>query len=85
MGVSLTVFDSGNRAVLKAVSTVQTVLLMDDTGAAFFYRLLRTDTDTFPTANAGVCNQIPFRSDFSVSDGVAFPENRIYTEIEILD
>lgn len=81
----MTVCNRGNRAVLKAVSAVQTVLLMDDTGTSFLNRLLRADTDTFSTADTFIRNQVSLWRNFSVSNRVAFPENRIHSQIKIFD
>ena len=77
--------DGGNGTILKAVSAVQAVLLMDDAGTALVNRFLRTDTDAFSTADTGVCDEIPFRSGFPISDDVALPEDGIHPQVEILD
>ena len=77
--------NGGNRAILKAISAMQTVFLMYNARGALFNSPLRADTDTFSTTNTGIGNHISFRCNFPVPDCVAFPENRIYAEIEILD
>ena len=54
IALSGSVNDGGNGTILKAVSAVQAVLLMDDAGTALVNRFLRTDTDAFSTADTAV-------------------------------
>mgnify|MGYP005791945805 CR=1 FL=1 len=85
IALSGSVNDGGNGTILKAVSAVQAVLLMDDAGTALVNRFLRTDTDAFSTADTRVRDEIPFRSGFPISDDVALPEDGIHPQVEILD
>ena len=64
---------------------MQAVLLVDDAGTAFVDCFLWADTDTFPTADAGIRDEIPFRSGLPISDDVALPENGIHPQVEVLN
>ena len=49
--------NGGNRAILKAISAMQTVFLMYNARGALFNSPLRADTDTFSTTNT-CCTEI---------------------------
>ena len=71
--------------MFKAAAAVQTMFLLNHAGGSFHDGALRAKGNTFPAADAGIRDLVPFGGDVCVSSGIALPENGIDPQIEILD
>ena len=73
-----------HRTILITVSTVQTVLLLNDKRCSFLDAFLWTMFHTFPTADTGFRYVISLFFYTYISQNICLPENWIYTKIKIL-
>lgn len=68
-----------------AVSAMQTMLLLDLIRRSRLNAPLGAVFRTVTAADAGICDLIALFGDLPFADGIALSENRIDTEMEILD
>ena len=69
----------------SAASTVQAVLLLDPERLSSLNTSLRAVANTSTAADARLRDLIPFLCHMSFSHGIAFPENRMHAQMEILN